>query len=105
VNRLLIPFLNDAARIYDQGLATREDIDTAITLGLGHPMGPLRLADLIGIDTCVFIADVLSRAFDDPRYEAAPVLKRMVAEGRLGRKSGRGFYDYEDPDRSASPTA
>jgi 3-hydroxybutyryl-CoA dehydrogenase len=105
VNRLLIPFLNDAARIYDEGLATREDIDTAISLGLGHPMGPLQLADLIGIDTCVLIADVLFREFDDPRYEAPPVLKRMVAEGRLGRKSGRGFYDYEGRDRSASPTA
>lgn len=102
VNRLLIPFLNDAARIVDEGLATREDIDTAISLGLGHPMGPLRLADLIGIDTCVFIADVLAREFDDPRYEAPPVLKRMVAKGHLGRKSGRGFYDYEPPD---SPTA
>jgi 3-hydroxybutyryl-CoA dehydrogenase len=105
VNRLLIPFLNDAARIYDEGLATREDIDTAISLGLGHPMGPLRLADLIGIDTCVFVADVLSREFDDPRYEAPPILKRMVAEGRLGRKSGHGFYDYEGSDRSVSPTA
>jgi 3-hydroxybutyryl-CoA dehydrogenase len=99
-NRLLIPFLCDAARLYDEGFATREDIDTAISLGLGHPMGPLRLADLIGIDTCVFIADVLAREFDDPRYEAPPVLRRMVAEGRLGRKSGRGFYDYERGERS-----
>ncbi len=103
VNRLLIPFLNDAARIYDEGLATREDIDTAISLGLGHPMGPLQLADLIGIDTCVFIAEVLAREFDDPRYEAPPVLRRMVAEGHLGRKSGRGFYDYGRRDGSASP--
>jgi 3-hydroxybutyryl-CoA dehydrogenase len=105
VNRLLVPFLNDAARIYDEGQATREDIDTAISLGLGHPMGPLQLADLIGIDTCVFIADVLSRAFDDPRYEAPPVLRRMVAEGRLGRKTGSGFYDYTGRERPARPTA
>lgn len=105
VNRLLIPFLNDAARIYDEGLASREDIDTAISLGLGHPMGPLQLADLIGIDTCVFIADVLVREFDDPRYDAPPILRRMVAEGRLGRKSGGGFYDYDGRERADSPTA
>jgi 3-hydroxybutyryl-CoA dehydrogenase len=94
VNRLLIPYLNDAARLFDEGFATREDIDTAISLGLAHPMGPLTLMDLIGIDTCVNVADVLMHEFGDPKYAAPPILKRMVAAGRLGRKSGRGFYDY-----------
>jgi 3-hydroxybutyryl-CoA dehydrogenase len=94
VNRLLTPFLCDAARLYDEGFATREDIDTAVSLGLGHPMGPLKLADFIGIDTCVFIADVLYEEFGDPRYAAPPVMRRMRAAGHLGRKSGRGFYEY-----------
>ena len=94
VNRLLIPYLNSAARLVDEGTASREDIDAAITLGLGHPMGPLALMDLIGIDTTVFIAEVLHREFAEPQYAPAPVLRRMVAAGRLGRKAGRGFYDY-----------
>jgi 3-hydroxybutyryl-CoA dehydrogenase len=94
VNRLLVPYLNAAARALDEGLATREDIDAAVSLGLGHPMGPLALMDLIGIDTTVAIADVLHREFGEPQYAAAPLLRRMVAAGRLGRKSGRGFYDY-----------
>jgi 3-hydroxybutyryl-CoA dehydrogenase len=94
VNRLLIPFLCDAARLYDEGFTTRDDIDTAISLGLGHPMGPLKLADFIGIDTCVYIADVLYEEFGDPRYAAPPVMRRMQAAGQLGRKSGRGFYEY-----------
>ena len=95
VNRLLVPYLNDAARLYDEGFATREDIDAAISLGLGHPMGPLALMDLVGIDTCVHVADVLYVEFGDERYKAPPVLRRMVAAGRLGRKSGRGFYEYD----------
>jgi 3-hydroxybutyryl-CoA dehydrogenase len=94
VNRLLIPFLNDAARLYDEGFATREDIDTAVSLGLGHPMGPLALADLIGIDTCVSVARILFEEFGDARYAPPPVMKRMAAAGHLGRKSGRGFYEY-----------
>ena len=94
VNRLLVPYLNAAARLLDEGIATREDIDAAIRLGLGHPMGPLTLMDLIGIDTTVSIADVLHAEFGEPQYAAAPLLRRMVAAGRLGRKSGRGFYDY-----------
>jgi 3-hydroxybutyryl-CoA dehydrogenase len=94
VNRLLIPYLNSAARLLDEGVASREDIDAAITLGLGHPMGPLTLMDLIGIDTTVFIAEVLHREFAEPQYAPAPSLRRMVAAGRLGRKAGRGFYDY-----------
>jgi 3-hydroxybutyryl-CoA dehydrogenase len=94
VNRLLIPYLNQAAQMLDEGLATREDIDTALTLGLGHPMGPLTLMDLIGIDTTLFVAEVLHREFGEPRYAPAPLLRRMVAAGRLGRKTGRGFYRY-----------
>ena len=94
VNRLLIPYLNSAARLLDEGTASREDIDAAITLGLGHPMGPLALMDLIGIDTTVFIAEVLHREFAAPQYAPAPLLRRMAAAGRLGRKAGRGFYDY-----------
>ena len=94
VNRLLIPYLNSAARLLDEGTASREDVDAAITLGLGHPMGPLALMDLIGIDTTVFIAEVLHREFAEPQYAPAPLLRRMLAAGRLGRKTGRGFYDY-----------
>jgi 3-hydroxybutyryl-CoA dehydrogenase len=94
VNRLLIPYLNDAAALLDQGVATRDDIDAAIHLGLAHPMGPLALADLIGIDTVVQIAEVLHEAFGDDRYAPHPVLLAMVREGRLGRKTGAGFYDY-----------
>lgn len=95
VNRLLVPYLNDAARLYDEGFTTREDIDAAISLGLGHPMGPLALMDLVGIDTCVHVADVLYAEFGDERYKAPPVLRRMVTAERLGRKSGRGFYEYD----------
>ena len=94
VNRLLIPFLIDAVRIYEADLASREDIDTAIKLGLNHPMGPLTLADFVGLDTTLFVADVLYEEFGDPRYKAPPLLRQMVAAGLLGRKSGRGFYDY-----------
>jgi 3-hydroxybutyryl-CoA dehydrogenase len=94
VNRLLIPYLLDAVRIYEDGLATREDIDTAIKLGLNHPMGPLILLDLVGLDTTLFIADAMFEEFKDPRYAAPPLLRRMVLAGHLGRKSGKGFYDY-----------
>jgi 3-hydroxybutyryl-CoA dehydrogenase len=95
VNRLLIPYLNDAIRLYEQGFATREDIDAAIHLGLAHPMGPLTLTDLIGLDTTLFVGEVLLAEFGDPRYAPPPLLRRMVAAGRLGRKAGHGFYDYE----------
>jgi 3-hydroxybutyryl-CoA dehydrogenase len=94
VNRLLIPYLCDAIRLLDEGFATREDIDASITLGLNHPMGPLRLADLIGLDTVLLIAEVLHKEFRDPAYAPPPRLLRMVAAGQLGRKSGTGFYDY-----------
>jgi len=94
VNMLLIPYLNGAVRMLDEGFATREDIDAAITLGLGHPMGPLRLLDLIGLDTALFVANVLFDEFREPLLAPPPLLKRMVTAGRLGRKSGRGFYEY-----------
>src|SRR5262245_1689411 len=94
VNRLLIPYLFDAIRLYESGFATREDIDTAMTLGLAHPMGPLTLSDLIGLDTLLSIGEVLREAFPgDPRFEAPDLLRELVAQGRLGKKSGAGFYD------------
>jgi 3-hydroxybutyryl-CoA dehydrogenase len=95
VNTLLVPYLNGAVRMLDEGFASREDIDSAIRLGLAHPMGPLTLMDLIGLDTCLHIADVLYEEFRDPAFAPPPMLKRMVTAGRLGRKSGRGFYEYE----------
>jgi 3-hydroxybutyryl-CoA dehydrogenase len=94
VNRLLIPFLLDAIRMYESGLATKEDIDTAVKLGLNHPMGPLTLADFVGLDTTLFVADVLYEEYGDPNFKAPPLLRQMVAAGLLGRKSGRGFYDW-----------
>ena len=96
VNALLIPYLNGAIRMLEDGFATREDIDTAIHLGLNHPMGPLKLIDLIGLDTHLFIANVLFEEFKEPTFAPPPLLRRMVTAGRLGRKVGRGFYDYED---------
>ncbi len=100
VNALLIPYLNDAIRMLEDGFATREDIDTAIHLGLNHPMGPLQLIDLIGLDTHLFIANVLFEEFKEPTYAPPPLLRRMVTAGRLGRKFGRGFYDYEKLKRA-----
>jgi 3-hydroxybutyryl-CoA dehydrogenase len=94
VNRLLIPYLFDAIRLYERGFATREDIDTAIQLGLAHPMGPLRLSDLIGLDTVLNIGEVLHGAFGEERYEPPARLRLLVAEGKLGKKSGEGFYTY-----------
>ncbi|HEV2952265.1 MAG TPA: 3-hydroxybutyryl-CoA dehydrogenase [Actinomycetota bacterium] len=94
VNRLLIPYLFDAIRLYETGFASREDIDTAMRLGLAHPMGPLTLADLIGLDTLLAIGEVLRDAFPgESKYEAPKLLRDLVAEGRLGRKSGGGFYE------------
>ncbi len=94
VNRLLIPYILDAVRVYENGLATREDIDTAIKLGLNHPMGPLTLLDFVGLDTTLYIADAMFDEYKDERYAAPPLLRRMVMAGQLGRKSGKGFYDY-----------
>ncbi len=96
VNMLLVPYLNGAVRMLEEGFATREDIDTALHLGLNHPMGPLRLIDLIGLDTHMFIANVLYEEFKEPAYAPPPLLRRMVSAGHLGRKSGRGFYAYGD---------
>jgi 3-hydroxybutyryl-CoA dehydrogenase len=93
VNRLLVPYLYDAVRLLDDGFASREDIDTAVRLGLSHPMGPLALMDLIGLDTMLSIGEVLYGEFRDERFAPPPLLRRMVAAGRLGRKSGGGFYD------------
>jgi 3-hydroxybutyryl-CoA dehydrogenase len=94
VNRLLIPYLLDAVKVYEDGLASKKDIDTAIKLGLNHPMGPLTLLDFVGLDTTLFIADAMFEEYKDPRYAAPPLLRRMVLAGHLGRKSGKGFYDY-----------
>ena len=95
VNRMLIPFLNEACFVLQEGIGTPEDIDNGAKLGLNHPLGPLALADLIGLDTCLFIAEVLHRDLGDDKYRAAPILKQYVDAGWLGRKSGRGFYTYE----------
>jgi 3-hydroxybutyryl-CoA dehydrogenase len=94
VNMLLVPYLNSAVRMLDESFATREDIDAGVTLGLGHPMGPLTLTDLIGLDTALHVSNVLYDEFKDPIYSPPTLLKRMVAAGFLGRKSGKGFYDY-----------
>ncbi len=94
VNLLLIPFLLDAVRAYENGMATREDIDTGIRLGLNHPMGPLTLLDFVGLDTTLFVADAMYAEYKDARYAVPPLLRRMVMAGRLGRKSGAGVYDY-----------
>jgi 3-hydroxybutyryl-CoA dehydrogenase len=91
-NRLLLPMINEAIFALDEGVASAEDIDTVMKLGMAHPMGPLALADLIGLDICLDIMETLHRDFGDDKYRPSPLLRRMVAAGRLGRKSGQGFY-------------
>jgi 3-hydroxybutyryl-CoA dehydrogenase len=95
VNMLLVPYLMAAVRMYEDGFASREDIDAGMKLGCGHPMGPLALCDLIGLDVLYAVCNSLYEEFKRDEYAPPPLLKRMVASGRLGRKSGRGFYDYE----------
>jgi 3-hydroxybutyryl-CoA dehydrogenase len=95
VNRLLVPYLLDAIRVYEGGLASLEDIDQAMKLGCGYPMGPFTLLDLVGLDTTMYVAEVMFEEFREPRYAPPPLLKRMVLAGHLGRKTGKGFYTYD----------
>jgi len=97
VNRLLVPYLLDAIRALEEGVASVEDIDNSMKLGCGHPMGPLTLLDFVGIETTYYIANVMFDEFREKRFAAPPLLKRMVHAGWHGRKTGRGFYDYSDP--------
>ena len=93
-NRILMPMINEAVYCVMEGVATPEAVDTVMKLGMNHPMGPLALADLIGLDVCLFILEVMHGGLGDPKYRPCPLLRKMVAAGRLGRKSGQGFYDY-----------
>ena len=94
VNRLLVPYLLDAIRVYEGGLASLEDIDQAMKLGCGYPIGPFTLLDLVGLDTTMYVAEVMFEEFREPRYAPPPLLKRMVLAGQLGRKTGKGFYTH-----------
>jgi 3-hydroxybutyryl-CoA dehydrogenase len=103
VNMLLVPYLLEAIRMYESGFAAREDIDLGMMLGTNHPMGPLTLLDYVGLDTTYYIANILYEELHEPKYAPPPLLKQMVTAGFLGRKSGRGFYDYgqgEQPPRA-----
>jgi len=98
VNRLLVPYLLDAVRALEEGVASVPDIDQAMKLGCGHPMGPLTLLDFVGLDTTYYIANIMFDEFKERRFAPPPLLKRMVMAGWNGRKSGRGFYEYSDPE-------
>jgi 3-hydroxybutyryl-CoA dehydrogenase len=102
VNFLLIPYLSEAVRMLEQGFATREDIDLGMMLGTSYPMGPFTLLDFVGLDTTLYIADILFDEFKDPRFAAPTLLRQMVAAGYLGRKTGRGFYNYDQGERPPS---
>jgi 3-hydroxybutyryl-CoA dehydrogenase len=99
VNRLLVPYLLDAIRAYEEGVGSIEDIDNAMKLGCGYPMGPFTLLDFVGLDTCYYITHVMFEEFKEKRFAAPPLLKRMVMAGWYGRKTGKGFYDYADPSK------
>jgi 3-hydroxybutyryl-CoA dehydrogenase len=94
VNRLLVPYLLDAIRAYENGLGTLDDIDKGMKLGCGYPMGPFTLLDFVGLDTTYYIANIMFEEFREPAYAPPPLLKRMVLAGRVGKKVGKGFYDY-----------
>jgi len=95
VNRALIPMINEAIFCFHENVASAQDIDSAMKLGANHPMGPLEIADLIGLDVCLAIMDILRDSFKSAKYEACPLLRKMVSDGKLGRKTGKGFYEYE----------
>jgi 3-hydroxybutyryl-CoA dehydrogenase len=99
VNRLLVPYLLDAIRALEEGVGSIEDIDNSMKLGCGHPMGPLTLLDFVGLDTTYYISQIMFDEFKEKRFASPPLLKRMVLAGWNGRKSGRGFYDYGDPQK------
>jgi 3-hydroxybutyryl-CoA dehydrogenase len=99
VNRLLVPYLLDAIRALEEGVGSIEDIDNSMKLGCGHPMGPLTLLDFVGLDTTYYISQIMFEEFKEKRFAAPPLLKRMVLAGWNGRKAGRGFYDYRDPQK------
>jgi 3-hydroxybutyryl-CoA dehydrogenase len=99
-NRVLMPMINEAIFAVMEGVGTPESIDTVMKLGMNHPMGPLTLADFIGLDVCLAIMEVLHHGLGDPKYRPCPLLRRMVAAGQLGRKTNQGFYKYEAPRRT-----
>src|SRR6185369_8066805 len=105
VNRLLVPYLLDAIRAYEEGVGSVEDIDWAMRLGCGYPMGPFTLLDFVGLDTTYYITHVMFDEFKERRFAAPPLLKRMVLAGWYGRKSGKGFYDYATPDKPVANDA
>src|SRR5205823_7569074 len=98
VNRLLVPYLLDAIRAYEEGVGSIEDIDVSMKLGCGYPMGPFTLLDFVGLDTTYYITQVMYEEFKERRFASPPLLKRLVMAGWYGRKSGKGFYDYSDPN-------
>jgi 3-hydroxybutyryl-CoA dehydrogenase len=101
-NRILMPMINEAIFTLYEGVASKEDIDAVMTLGMNHPMGPLKLADMIGLDTCLFIMNVLHNGFNDSKYRPCPLLQQMVDAGYLGKKTGRGFYEHETQPEAVS---